>query len=165
MHQACQQDTCGLAKEQRRAEEAQGRAGVHGGARHVEREARHHLLFEHAKVVAQERAADAEAPGRSDDENVAKGQQRVGRSLRVDVQQERVRRLLSNGRLVEPVADDAEGKDCRGERVVGYRRVAAKELGEELVAIFYSLRRKMHVSQIPSRDEMYCTTCCSPHQE
>lgn len=137
VHQPRKQNTSRLAKQQRGAQEAHRRARVHGGSGNIKRESSDHFIHEEAKIVAQKGAPDAKAPCRGKDENVAAGDEGVGSCLRVCAQQERVRRLLGNGRLVEPVADDAEGEDGCGERVVGDRGVAAKQLCQDLVVVFW----------------------------
>lgn len=128
VHQSREQNTSRLAKQQRSAQEAHRRASVHGRSRNVKRESGNHFIHEEAEIVAQKCAPDAQAPCRGNDEDVAARDEGVCSRLRVGAQQERVRWLLGDGRLVEPVADDAEREDGCGERVVGDGGVAAKEL-------------------------------------
>jgi hypothetical protein len=48
-----------------------------------------------------------------------------------------VRWLLAEGGLVEPVADEAEGEDGRGEGVAGCLGAAAEEVRQDLVVVLW----------------------------
>lgn len=136
IHPPRQQQARGLAKPERRPQEAHRRPPVHRRAAHVEGEPRDHLVHQDAKVVAQERARDAERPRARDDEDVAGGEEQHGGELGERVQEQRVRGLLGDGGLVEEVADEAEREDGGREGVAGVLGVAAEELGEDLVVVF-----------------------------
>jgi hypothetical protein len=47
-----------------------------------------------------------------------------------------VRRLVTQGALVEKVTDEAEAEDCRSEGVACCLAVSAEDAGEELGAVF-----------------------------
>lgn len=76
-----QHKSSGLAKQQRSAQEAQGRSCVHWRASHVEGETSHHFVKQDAKVVAQESSSDTQSVSRTDDQEVTKGKQGVASEL------------------------------------------------------------------------------------
>lgn len=131
-----QQQTSRLSKEQRCAEEAHGRTPVHGRTAHIEGEPGDHVVHQDAKVVTEEGAGDTEGPGARQHQDIAARDQGVRRGLGIDGEQQRVRGLLRDGGLVEPVADDAQGEDGRGEGVAASQGVAAEELCQDFVVVF-----------------------------
>lgn len=135
-HAESQRNTSRLAKDEGSPQKVHRRAPVHRGRCHVEGEARHHLVHQNAKVVAQEGARDAQAPRRRDDKDVADDEQGVSGSLRVQRLQERVRGLLGQGRLVQPIAEEAQREDGRGEGIAGRVGSAPEQPCQDLVVVF-----------------------------
>ena len=107
-----EEDARGLPVVERHAEEAHGRAVVHGRVGDVEGEACDNVVHQDAEVVAKEGAGDAKGPGRRDNEDVAGDDEGVGGELRTGSVEEWVDGLRAEGFLVEVVADEAEGEDC-----------------------------------------------------
>lgn len=127
----------GAAVDERGAQEAHGGAVVHGRVGEIEGKAGDDVIHQDAEVVAQEGAGDAQRPCRRDDQDISSGDQGVA-GVRGDVGlEQRVRRLVAQGALVEQVAHDADREDGRGEGVAGRLGAAAEELGKDLVAILY----------------------------
>lgn len=93
-HKARQGNTSRLSIRKRSAQKAHRRAPVHRRRRHVERKARHHLVHQDAAVVAQKRSRNAQPQRRGDDEDHARGEERVSGHLREQRRQQRMRRLL-----------------------------------------------------------------------
>lgn len=135
-HADGQRNTSRLAKDEGGSQKVHRRAPVHRGRCHVEGEASHHLVHQDAKVVAQEGARDAQAPRRRDDKDVAEDEQGVSGSLRVQRLQKRVRWLLRQGRLVQPIAEEAQREDGHGEGIAGRVGSAPKQPGQDLVVVF-----------------------------
>lgn len=129
-----QKDTGGLSVEQSAAEEAHGGTVVHGGAGDVEGEAGDHLVHQDAKVVTQEGASDAKLPCRRDNQDVSKSQESVGSVGDILALEGGVRWLVTEGTLVEEVADEAEREDGGGESVASFLG-AAKGTSDEVVTV------------------------------
>lgn len=125
-HKKRQGNTGGLSVRKRSAQKAHRRAPVHRRRRHVEGKARHHLVHEDAAVVAQEGSRNAQPPCRGDDEDHATGEERVSDNLRQQRRQQRMRRLVLQGCLVQRIADEAEREDGDGERIAGDVAVASR---------------------------------------
>lgn len=131
-----QKKTGGLAVKQSGAEEAHSGAIVHGSAGDIEGEAGNDAIHQNAKVVTEEGAGDTQAQCRGDDEEVAETEKGIGGIVDVGTLEERVRGLVTEGALVEKVADEAEAEDGGGQEVAGYLGIAAESAGEELGAVF-----------------------------
>ncbi len=131
-----QQETGRFAIDQRRAEEAHGGAIVHGGVHEVEREARDHMIHQDPEVIAQERAGDAELPRRRDHQDVARRDERIAGKGGDITEQGGVCRLMTEGTLVEEVADESQTEDGEGEGVACCLRATAEEACEDLVVVF-----------------------------
>lgn len=147
-HPDSQQDTSWLAKDKRGAQETHGRAIVHGRIGDVEREPGDHVVHQDAEVVSQKGTRDAQRPGRGDDEGVTGREEGIADVGGQRALESRVRGLVTEGALVEAVADEADGEDCRGEGVAGCSGVAAEDAGQEVSAVFSSCDNtgELHVS-------------------
>lgn len=135
-HPDGQKNTGRLAKDEGGAQEAHGRAVVHGRVGDVEGEARDHVVHQDAEVVAQEGSRDAQGPCRRDDEDVAGGEEGVADVCGQRSLESWVRGLVAQGALVEGVADEAEGENGCGEGVAGCFGIAAEGTGHEVGAVF-----------------------------
>lgn len=124
-----QQNPRRLAIQQRSPQKAHRRAIVHRRTGHIKREPRNNAIHEDTKVIPQEGPRDAQLPGGGDDEEVADGEQGVGGVGDVFALEGRVGRLVTEGALVEEVAQEAEGEDGGGEGVAGCLAVAVEGAG------------------------------------
>ena len=96
-----QEEAGGAGKPQRAAEEAHGAAPVHWRVGDVERETRHDLVEQDAKVVAQVGARQAQRPHGRQDEYVAEREQAAGQDGHQRVLgQKGGRGLIAEGALV-----------------------------------------------------------------
>lgn len=125
-----------LSEQQGGTQEAHGRAVVHGGVGDVEGETGDNVVHQDAEVITQEGARDTKLPCGGNDEKVAKTQEGIGGVGDQGTLEGRVRGLVTQGALVEEVADEAETEDGGSKGVASGLGVAAERAGDELVAVF-----------------------------
>jgi len=92
--------TSWLSQPDRRAQERHGRTVVHWCVGDVERETRHHVVHQNAKVVAQVGPCDAECPHGGQDEDVSARDQGGGDEFGEGCHEEGMGGLLAEGALV-----------------------------------------------------------------
>lgn len=128
------EQTRGLGVPQRRRQETQRGAVVHGVVGHVEGEARDPLVHENAKVVAQVGACDAQSVHGGEHQHVAHTKQHHGQGLDdvgVGDGQQDGGGLLLKSLVVQVVSEDAQREDGDGQQVAS-RLGSSGDLGQKV---------------------------------
>lgn len=111
---------------------------VHGRAGDVERETGDLVVHQDAKVVAEIGARDAQGPHARDDKHISDNEEGGGGVLDGVGGEDVEGGLVAQRLLVKVVASDSDREDDDGQEVAAVPRIAAKELGEDSVVVFYS---------------------------
>lgn len=113
-HESAENKPSRLSIPQRGAHEAHEASIVHWRPGNVEREARHDVVHQDAKVIAEICARDPQRPHAAQDEDIATGDEADCQALRYESLEQWMRDLSAECALVECIPEETDGEDDDG---------------------------------------------------